>query len=428
MKTIYKCDICGKTSENISVIEECEKEGIPNLDEVLSLNVIYQGKTYENITFLTKKAELFDGNNHLYNVSGYATRDNGHGDSLGDEMFSEPHLYRDFFFKKHHEVYDFKSDHFKRMVKWLIDNNLPVKYWNGEKVCEFSVPDDFFKEESKEESKEEPKEKHFRCRYGMYLHNKGIESSISGFDIVDAIKKRNQNAILISITDENGINYICKEHYEADSNGYYNYYWINEKTGEIVYDENKGEPDKAVDKNIIPISDEDFFDCNRPLEDGEERYEDELLFEEFEELPDVISVDYGVGLKFKDDKGKEYITIKDEKREVIFRISTYRGISVGAIHYYGRLVVYDLSLKHENGISNIGGSFDKFKPKEAKGFDIEIQRKITEKELKDYPDRFKGYRVGSSTSCFYTKKSLIEAGKKVFKRKFEEGWELCIDD
>lgn len=79
-------------------------------------------------------------------------------------------------------------------------------------------------------------EKSFDCYYGMYLHNRGVKSSIRGKDLIDAIKKSNQNAILVKVFDEDGTEYTVREHEEVSPDNYYDYYWVD-GNGKILYDE-----------------------------------------------------------------------------------------------------------------------------------------------------------------------------------------------
>ena len=93
--------------------------------------------------------------------------------------------------------------------------------------------------------------KSYNCRYAMYLHHNGIKSSIHGENLIDAIKNRNQTAILVWVEDEDGQTYIAKEHDEPNKEGYFNYYWINEVTGELLYDDNNDIKEPLI---INPIS------------------------------------------------------------------------------------------------------------------------------------------------------------------------------
>lgn len=76
----------------------------------------------------------------------------------------------------------------------------------------------------------------FECRYAMYMHHRGVASCIQGENLKDAIRNRNQSAILVWVEDEDGTEYFCKEHDKPDADGYFNYYWVDEN-GKVFYDE-----------------------------------------------------------------------------------------------------------------------------------------------------------------------------------------------
>jgi hypothetical protein len=80
MKTIYKCEICGTTSEDIDKIIECESIGVCN-DLELPMYVIVQdnfcGK--DKMTFAIANYR-FD--RHWYHVDMWACRDTSNGDNL----------------------------------------------------------------------------------------------------------------------------------------------------------------------------------------------------------------------------------------------------------------------------------------------------------------------------------------------------------
>jgi hypothetical protein len=123
-------------------------------------------------------------------------------------------------------------------------------------------------------------------------------------------------------------------------------------------------------------------------------------------LPDIIPVDFGVGVKFKDDEGTEYTTLPRDRYSGIIqaKITSWRGISIGAIHYYAKIHLSDPNLSYiEDGKkcqSSISGSFDKFKPNDAKSYQISVVRELTSQEIFDDPERWECYRVGSDTTMW----------------------------
>jgi len=150
-------------------------------------------------------------------------------------------------------------------------------------------------------------------------------------------------------------------------------------------------------------------------------------------LPDIVPVDFGVGLKFKDDKDIEYTTLPREKYEAIIhaKISSWRGISMNAIHYYAKIELPDLTLSYikdgKERQSSISGSFDKFKPNDAKSFTIEVIRKLTSKEIEDDPERWNAYDVGDETNGWEVEEELITMVKKIIRTRFKS-WKYEIEN
>lgn len=76
----------------------------------------------------------------------------------------------------------------------------------------------------------------------------------------------------------------------------------------------------------------------------------------------------------------------------IVNITSFRGVSVEAVHYYGYL--------HIIGLEN-----------------IELFRTINENDLNNYPDRFYGYEVGDLTRCFNTWRDVVVAAGEKAREK-----------
>ena len=157
-----------------------------------------------------------------------------------------------------------------------------------------------------------------------------------------------------------------------------------------------------------------------------------------EELTKPFPKDYGVGLQFKDDENILYETVCTRYPRIIYSsITSFKGFSPGAIHYYARLTNHGLPFKilklpnkkkkdswdHKVvDVVSISGSFTKFVPEEARSFDVLIRRKLTKKELGSR--RFENYEPGDYTECFNTRNTLKRHMVKHFKRLFGDGWAL----
>ena len=294
--------------------------------------------------------------------------------------------------------------------------------------------------------------KFFDCNYAMWIKNDGIKSSICGKDIIDAIKNRNEIAILVSVIDENGIKYVCREHDEPRGRKQeYGYYWVKENDETIIlYDEYEDpevypaetEVEKSIystsgDSTNLSFCSKDVFTntLNNATDDYTKRLEKQLEFGRDEnELPEILYSGMGDNIIFKGKDGVEYHTCislnNNKKREVEFAITSFRGISSDAIHYYGKFYASGCSFKYnENGVvKNSINCLDKNTPKECESIKIEIVRPVTKEEKEKHPRRYESYKIGYPTNGFYTKDELLEKAKEIFNRRFRGEWELKIDD
>lgn len=140
--------------------------------------------------------------------------------------------------------------------------------------------------------------KTFDCRYAMYLNHRGVKSKIKGFDLIDAIKKSNPNAILVWVQDTDGVEYFCNEHDKPDRNGYFNYFWTD-KNGNVIYDSNE-EPEKLVVSTDITATDTDsgwiapdgsFYECG-----FEQHYFEAKKIVDFKQLAKGVQMSVAEGL------------------------------------------------------------------------------------------------------------------------------------
>jgi hypothetical protein len=150
---------------------------------------------------------------------------------------------------------------------------------------------------------------------------------------------------------------------------------------------------------------------------------------DYGDYPQIFSENYGVGITFKDDAGVEYTTVVRDKQ--ILKVDTLTFGGTGNYHYYGKIRVAPPALKFttENGTEKtmrLGGSFDKLKPLECKGVEIELIRTITQEEIDENPDRWCGYNVLSTTNAFRTLNELLLAIELVHQERFPE-WEMKMN-
>lgn len=112
----------------------------------------------------------------------------------------------------------------------------------------------------------------------------------------------------------------------------------------------------------------------------------------------------------------------EQPREVEFKQSTWRGISTGAIHYYGKLEWWGVRYTRD-GDNNTDSSSTGF-PLAGQSMHIDLKRPLTQHEKDTQPDRWVGWRVGSMVNNFNTRKELKEHAEKAFEKYFGEGWKL----
>lgn len=139
-----------------------------------------------------------------------------------------------------------------------------------------------------------------------------------------------------------------------------------------------------------------------------------------------IPTNIGCGVKLK--KGNEilYTDEKPNKRwngRAILNITSWRGISPDAIHYYGAIEFYAPDV-HPEGEPNSSTSC--WLPIFSKS-EIQITRILEQWEIDKYPYNYADWDAGSDYRGFYTPEDVIEKGREVFNDLFASDWKLEID-
>lgn len=138
--------------------------------------------------------------------------------------------------------------------------------------------------------------------------------------------------------------------------------------------------------------------------------------------------DAGVGIEF-DSHGERHITVLEGLRKVTPEITTWRGTSIGAIHWYAELRADSLMVKNlDTGqvYSMSGYSF----PKEAEGFTHQVKivarADISRFSIYDGGERHVDVRKGQRTNLLSTRAEAVRLCKQDFEEYFGEGW--ILDD
>ena len=142
------------------------------------------------------------------------------------------------------------------------------------------------------------------------------------------------------------------------------------------------------------------------------------------DIVNKIPKTYGINIDFQD-KGNDYHSLYDGSypRKVMLDVTTWKGTTAGALHYYGELRVSSIKCKNlkTGKIEYIKSSG----PKAAKGLTITLTRPLTKRDLLiDRGERFKGASIGERIKNFDTKKDVEEAAIKFFNKYFLDGWNL----
>ena len=124
--------------------------------------------------------------------------------------------------------------------------------------------------------------------------------------------------------------------------------------------------------------------------------------------------------------GIKYKSIIENPREIFLEITSWRGISMNAVHYYGKLYFYGLEWENQNvkGTSRFCGAFKI--PKNTEDIDIELRRPVEDSEL--YTEAYEYYYKGSYVNKFNSVNEIKKLAKKIFKKHFTGNWKLIIKE
>lgn len=151
---------------------------------------------------------------------------------------------------------------------------------------------------------------------------------------------------------------------------------------------------------------------------------------DFGKYPLVITKDLGLDVIVPD--RPDLKPVATSCSEVTLCITSFRGISIGAVHFYGTLEYSGPSLS--DGKSFYGGYISDGWSKMSRDITslfgllrIEITRPVTSSDLSNDPIRWEGYEVGDSTNSFDTKESILAVATQIVKLRFPE-CVMKIDD
>jgi hypothetical protein len=144
-----------------------------------------------------------------------------------------------------------------------------------------------------------------------------------------------------------------------------------------------------------------------------------------------IPLNFGVGVELIH-KGERLIYARGgqswrAKPTVTLEIYTWRGISCGALHYYGKLNICFPEATYNGNKEKENYTTSTYIPM-YKRHEIELTQVLEEWEIKKYPKNYRNNEAGQRHRGFYTKKQVTEYAELVFEQIFAEGWIFRIDD
>lgn len=147
--------------------------------------------------------------------------------------------------------------------------------------------------------------------------------------------------------------------------------------------------------------------------------------------PDVFSENCGLDIVFPEKKlhaVKQWGRRENNRlRRVTLRITTFRGMSFNAIHYYGQIVIQGVDIEYIECPGRTTMVFDDNIPLAHYSYNLELKRPVTQAEIVKHPDRWEYYHVGDLTNCFETIEDVIALARDVFRLRFSGDWEFYVD-
>jgi hypothetical protein len=116
------------------------------------------------------------------------------------------------------------------------------------------------------------------------------------------------------------------------------------------------------------------------------------------------------------------------KRRATLQISTFRGISFNAIHYYGKINIQGVNMEVDGEPGRSRMVFDDNIPLAHYTYELELKRPLSKEEISEDPERWGDYyNEGDLTNCFNTIEDIIALAKEVFRLRFIGDWEFYVE-
>lgn len=122
------------------------------------------------------------------------------------------------------------------------------------------------------------------------------------------------------------------------------------------------------------------------------------------------------------------------RRRATVEITTFRGISWDAIHYYGTIYVQGVNMEYDNkpDCFTMSSVWEDIIPLSKYRYSLTLTRPISQEEIDadeasvDNVKRFSFQQVGDLTTCWKSVEDIVEFAKEVFRLRFQGDWEFYV--
>nr|DAY69972.1 MAG TPA: hypothetical protein [Caudoviricetes sp.] len=154
--------------------------------------------------------------------------------------------------------------------------------------------------------------------------------------------------------------------------------------------------------------------------------------------PDFFPVN--IGDDFKLASRPELFVQIPNPRKVRIEISSFRGASCGAVHYYADIIADGINRRYYeeyNGEKRLFGAYGYLGeeldnlPREKRdiwggNYHIGVAREVTQDEIKRNPQRWEHYDPGDHTNAFNTAEEAEATALAIVYARFSEEWKVIV--
>ncbi len=159
------------------------------------------------------------------------------------------------------------------------------------------------------------------------------------------------------------------------------------------------------------------------------------------DYPDIFTDDCGLDLTGYDGQYKAMPSWGHRKtntlRRITLEITTFRGVSCNAIHFYGKLIVQGVEMMRDPNAKDYdihkASEWKKENPLSAYQYWLKLTRPVTQAELDAdknarYPAdvRFEWAEVGDLTERWNSTDEMIDFATQVVKARFKGKWAFYV--